>query len=253
MRTLGFAILDLFHRRTHIGASSIVGRVYFRTQTQGGTGAVKGGKATADNDDFLVLVNGNGQALNFFTQEGDSVDHAISIVARYIQFIAGPTTDGEIDSIKTLSEKIINGEVLPKFDVRLKVYTEVPDVLNFTIHHVLLQTVLRNTVAQHTTWLRLHIKDLAVMAFERKIVGTGEAAWASAHNRNLLTGRRVLHKGYGCIEQTGLGGMTMHATDSNFFLDQCAAARFLAGSRTGKPQDIGERQHFHDQTCSLFH
>ena len=114
-------------------------------------------------------------------------------------------------------------------------------MIQLTIHHVLFQAVFRNTVAQHTAGLGLHVEDFAVVTLESQIVGTGETGRASTYDGNFLAGRGVLHERDRRIEQTGLGGMTVHTADSDLFLNQCAAAGFLAGSRAGEPKNIGER------------
>src|SRR5438270_9128306 len=55
------------------------------------------------------------------------------------------------------------------------------------------------------------------------------------------------------IKQTGFGSVSMHSTDRDFLLDQRTTACFLARSWTRQAQDVGERQHFFDQACSLSH
>src|SRR5436309_8056521 len=119
-------------------------------------------------------------------------------------------------------------------------------MIEFTVHHVLLQTVFRNTVAQHPTWLWLHIKYFAVVALESQIIGAGETGRACTNDGNLLARLRILDEWDRRIKQTYFGGMTMHTADGDFFLNQGTTAGLLTWSRAGETKNIGEGQHFFD-------
>src|SRR5258706_15145697 len=126
-------------------------------------------------------------------------------------------------------------------------------MVDFAVHHVFLQAVFRDTIAKLPTRLWLLLEYLAVMAFERKIVGAGESRRSCTHNGDLLTRWGILNKGVGRVEQAGFGSITMHAANSDFFFDQSTPAGLLTRGRTGQTQDIWERQYFLDQPGSLFH
>src|SRR5258708_8567701 len=126
-------------------------------------------------------------------------------------------------------------------------------MLEFTVHHILSQAVLRYTIPQHTSWLRLHFKNLTVMAFEREIVRAGKASRAGAYNSNLLTSRWIFNEWNRRIEQAGLGRMSMHTADSDFFFDEPTPASLLACARACHTHDIWERHHFLHHPPPLFH
>src|SRR5579864_8164911 len=126
-------------------------------------------------------------------------------------------------------------------------------MLEFTVHHILSQAILGYTISQHASWLRLHFKNLTVMAFEREIVRAGKASRAGAYNSDLLTSRWILNEWNRRIEQAGLGRMSMHTADSDFFFDEPTPASLLAWRRACQAQNIWERQHFLDQARRLFH
>src|SRR5579859_2700383 len=101
-------------------------------------------------------------------------------------------------------------------------------MIDLAIHHILLQAILWNTVAQHTAWLGLHLENFAVVALQRQVIGAGKSRRTSANNSHLFTGRWVLDKGNRWVEQAGFGGMAVHSANSYLFLNQRAATGLLA-------------------------
>src|SRR5579875_326436 len=253
LRTLGLGILDLFHRGSHLSTGAAIDGVHLRAETHRGARAVESCKTAAENDDFVALFDRYGLTLDLFAQEGNGIDHALGILARGTQRVTGPGTDSDIDGVKALREEIIDGEVASELDVGLEFDTQLPDVVQFTIHHIFRQAILRNAIAQHAARLRLHLENLAVMPFERQVVGAGQASRAGTNNSDALAGRRILHIGNRRIKQAGFSSMTMHATNGNLFFNQTTTTRLLARSGTGQTQDVGEGQDLFNQARRLFH
>src|SRR6266571_5455761 len=129
--------------------------MHFRSQAKRGACTVKGSKSPADDYNLITFLHRYRFAFHFFTPVGNSVYHPISIFTRNSHFVTRPAPDTEVHGVKALREQVINGKVLPQFNVILFVYTQIPNMLDFTVHHVLLQTIFRNPIAQHATWLRL--------------------------------------------------------------------------------------------------
>src|SRR6266516_6744174 len=121
--------------------------MHFRSQAKRGACTVKGSKSSANDYNLIAFLHRYRFAFHFFTEVGNSVYHPISIFTRNSHFVTRPATDTEIHSIETLREQIINSEVSSQFNVKLLVYTQVPDMIDFAVHHVLLQTIFRNTIS----------------------------------------------------------------------------------------------------------
>src|SRR2546430_16745180 len=102
MRALSLTILNFFLRCPHLIAATAIHRMHFSPQTQRGTGTVKGGKPSPNDDHLVALFHRDWLALNLITQIGNSIDHALSIFSRDSQIITGPTADSQIDGIKAL-------------------------------------------------------------------------------------------------------------------------------------------------------
>src|SRR5205085_11741935 len=118
---------------------------------------VKCSETAANYNRLFAFLDRHGLAFNLFHQVSDSVDDTICILAGYFHFVTGPAADSQVDCIEALCKEVVDGEVSTKLDVALEVRTELPDMIDFTIHHVFRQTVFRNTVAQHAAWLWLHL------------------------------------------------------------------------------------------------
>src|SRR5579875_136592 len=253
IRTLGLAIFALLNRCADLVWATAIHRMNLRAQAQRGARAVEGRKAAAQHDDLFGLVYRHRLALNLLAEIGDGVDEALSIVAWDWHLLTRPAPDSQVDGIKALSKQVIDGEIDAQLDVTLEIDAQLPDVIQLAIHHILLETIFRDTIAQHATRLRLHIEDLAIVALERQIIRAGQARGTGADNRHLLARRRIFHERHRGIEQAGFRRVTMHAANSDLLFDQRAAARLLARRRAGQAQDIGEGQHLFDQARGLLH
>ena len=139
--------------------------MHLRSQAQRSTCAVERGKTTTDDDHFVAFLHRYRLALNFFAQVGDGIDHSFCIITWQIRVVADPTANAQVDGIEALGEQVIDSEVFAKLDVALEIHAKLPDMIDFAVHHIFLQAIFGNTVAQHATRLGLHVKDFTVMAF----------------------------------------------------------------------------------------
>src|SRR5690349_5306068 len=185
------AVLYLLEGGAHLFAAAAVDRMHLRAEAQRGARAVEGGEAAANDDDLFGVVHRLGQALRLVHQEADGVDEAGRVLALQAQLIGGPGADGEIHRVEARVEEVVHGEVFAELDVVLRVHTELPDAFELLIHHVLLQAVLRDAIAQHAAGLGHHVEDLAIVALQRQVIGGGQAAGAGADDGDLLAGRRL--------------------------------------------------------------
>src|SRR5690349_8021043 len=138
--------------------------------------AIVGRKPSSQDQHFASFLDWNWLSFYLIAKKRNGIDDSLCVVSRNIKGIAGPGTNGQIDCIKALSKQIVNGKVSSQCDVALQIDTQLPDMINLAIHHILLQAILRDTIAQHATRLRLLLKDLTIMTTQRQIVGTGQSS-----------------------------------------------------------------------------
>jgi len=101
--------------------------------------------------------------------------------------LAGAGAD--VDGVETtFLDQFVNGGELADDGVDLDIHTQVPQVLNFGLHHFLRQTELGDTVHQHTARHVERFKHGYLMAELGQIGGTGQAARSGTDHSHFFAG-----------------------------------------------------------------
>ena len=119
-----------------------------------------------------------GEAERSGVQVVESVDDAVSVFARNAEVVRVVATDCNDDAVVALRLQVGDGEVATKHLAALEATAKSRDRLVLTVEHLdLWQSVLRNAVAQHATWLWVFFEDGDVVSSNKQVVRSGCARW----------------------------------------------------------------------------
>src|SRR6266513_3259507 len=247
-------VVDLAVMRTHLLARAAVHNGHVRAQAPRGSRAVERREPTPDDHDFLSLADGNRVALGVHAEVVDRFDDAREVLPGDAQLVRAPRAQTEEHRVVALREEVVEREIAaehhPAHELRV---AQLPDGVQLLVELHLWQAIFRNAVARDAALLLHHVDNRDRVALERGVVGRGHPRRTGTDHGDALAGRHSLRERCRrCLHlHDQLAGEPVALADGDLFLDEPAAAHFLAGLRADEAEHVRERQDLFDQTRGL--
>ena len=239
LHALGHGALHLLGQSRHVLLAAAVNAAHLaRAQSHRTTANVHRDVAAADNDDILVAEVRH-VIVTDLTQHLDGGDDAVGVLALDTGLLIRVSADGDVERVMRLAQ-LVEGHIIADIDVQMHLDAEGDHGRDLRVEHLARQTIIGDTVAQHTAELRALFIYRDLVAHQRKIVRRGKAARPAADNGDrlacglgtvgLLHVARIIHR------------VALQAADIDRVIDHIAAAarlaRMLADVRAGRGERI---------------
>ena len=244
-------LFDLQHIRGHLVLGSSVDIVNLvSAQTYCCTAGVHSGVTAADDGNFLAQVD-RLVAYNL-TQEIDTADHAFGVFALAANACGNPCADTNAYRVE-ISADGLKGNVLADLGVGDHGHAHFLKDSDLLVENFFWQTVLRNTIAEHTAKLWHCLINSHVVAKLTKEISHGDTVRSAADHGHVLACIRLALRNEGIFaELVCISGKSLQVRDRDGLVHHTAAACCLAGMRTYTSDSARKRNVLSDQLDSFF-
>ena len=199
-------------------------------------------------DYYNITAELDGIILVDSAKEGYAAFNALCILAGYACKSAALKTDSNIECLVALSTQLIKGDVLANLNAALDLSTHSLDYINFSLNNLLVKTVVRDTVCEHTARTAFLLKYCYGIALCSEIICSRKTCRTCTDNSDfeiipLLTDAVVAYLGdiiLACVKLS-VSKELLDFVDSNGLVDKTSCTSVLTTPVADSAAYCGER------------
>ena len=214
---------------------------FFSTEPYSSSASIHSSITAAANSNFFADINRI--ALNYTSEKINTAVNTLCILAFNPHRSWFPCTRCKNNGI-IYAFKIFNSDILTEFNIIAKANSCFFNNFNFAVEYLFRQTILRNTVSEHTAHFFHHIENSYLVAKLSKIVSRSKTGRTAAYNCNLFacTWRTLWHKAI--TLKVKVSRKALELNNINRLVNLSSSAGFFARVRTHSADRCRKRNFF---------